>query len=83
MELETDKAVVELPCSSGGKLLKIHVKQGQTVTPGTLIFTLEGNGAPTGAAKPASGPAAKPATPVSTAPASAAGTTSASPEVTP
>ncbi|MDB5385453.1 MAG: aceF [Planctomycetaceae bacterium] len=66
LELETDKAVVELPCATGGKLLQIHVKQGQTVTPGTLLFTLEGNGAATAApAKqtpaPAPAAAAKPA----------------------
>lgn len=56
LELETDKAVVELPCPTGGKLLKIHVKQGQTVEPGTVLFTLDGvNGE-----KPAAAPA-KPA----------------------
>ncbi len=31
LELETDKAVVERPCPTGGKVLKVHVKQGQTV----------------------------------------------------
>jgi pyruvate dehydrogenase E2 component (dihydrolipoamide acetyltransferase) len=82
LELETDKAVVELPCATGGKVLQIHVKQGQTVTPGTLLFTLEGNGAATAApakaapapaaAKPASPPPAaapRPATPAPAAPA--------------
>lgn len=59
LELETDKAVVELPCPTGGKLLKIHVKQGQTVEPGTVLFTLDGvNGEK---------PAAAPAKPVPTA----------------
>ncbi len=61
LELETDKAVVELPCPSGGKLLKIHVKQGQTVEPGAVLFTLDGNGAATTApAKPAAPEAAAP-----------------------
>lgn len=71
LELETDKAVVELPCTIGGKLLQIHVKQGQTVTPGTLLFTLEGEGAPVAApAKPAQTPsAAKPATAAAPTPA--------------
>lgn len=74
MELETDKAVVELPCPTGGKLLKIHVKPGQTVTPGTLIFSIEGNGAadaPAKAAPAKSAPAAK-APPVSNAASEAA-----------
>lgn len=56
LELETDKAVVELPCPSGGKVLKVHVKQGQSVEPGALLITLDGvNGE-----KPATAPA-KPA----------------------
>lgn len=71
LELETDKAVVELPCPPGGKLLKIHVKQGQTVEPGALLFTLEGNGAAPAPAKPeAKAPeAAKPAQPAAQQPA--------------
>ncbi|MDB5337014.1 MAG: aceF [Planctomycetaceae bacterium] len=74
LELETDKAVVELPCPSGGKLLKIHVKQGQTVEPGAVLFTLEGNGAEKAAhAKPAAPAAAAPkAAAPAAAPASAA-----------
>lgn len=66
LELETDKAVVELPCPTGGKLLKIHVKQGGTVKPGDVLFTLEGAGAEAPAAAKPAAPApaaAKPAAP--------------------
>lgn len=78
LELETDKAVVELPCPTGGKLVKIHVKQGQTVEPGALLFTLDGvNGekpavapakaAPQAAPAPAAQPAKAAAAPVAPA----------------
>ncbi len=66
LELETDKAVVELPCPTGGKLLKIHVKTGQSVEPGALLFTLDGVGAATTAA-----PAAAPVKPAPAASAAA------------
>lgn len=70
LELETDKAVVELPCPTGGKLLKIHVKQGQTVAPGALLFTLDGVGAETAApAAPAPAPAKSAPAPAAAAPA--------------
>lgn len=46
LELETDKAVVELPCPNAGKVAQIHVKAGDTVKQGDLLFTIEGsNGA--------------------------------------
>lgn len=44
MELETDKAVVEVPSSVTGKVKDIRVKAGQKVKVGDVIFTLE-NGA--------------------------------------
>jgi len=31
-ELETDKAVVEIPCPHAGKITRIHVKKGDTVS---------------------------------------------------
>ena len=46
MELETDKAVVEVPSSVGGIVKDIKVKEGEKVKVGQVIFTLEG-GAPT------------------------------------
>ena len=42
MELETDKAVVEVPSSVTGVVKQVHVKQGDKVNVGQLIFTLEG-----------------------------------------
>jgi pyruvate dehydrogenase E2 component (dihydrolipoamide acetyltransferase) len=45
MELETDKAVVEVPSSISGVVKEIKVKEGEKVKVGQVIFTLEG-GAP-------------------------------------
>jgi pyruvate dehydrogenase E2 component (dihydrolipoyllysine-residue acetyltransferase) len=45
MELETDKAVVEVPSSVSGIVKDIHVKEGEKIKVGQVIFTLEG-GAP-------------------------------------
>jgi pyruvate dehydrogenase E2 component (dihydrolipoamide acetyltransferase) len=45
MELETDKAVIEVPSTVGGVVRDIKVKEGQRVKVGDVIFTLEG-GAP-------------------------------------
>jgi pyruvate dehydrogenase E2 component (dihydrolipoyllysine-residue acetyltransferase) len=42
MELETDKAVVEVPSSVTGTVKAIQVKEGQKVKVGQVIFTLEG-----------------------------------------
>jgi len=46
MELETDKAVVEVPSSVSGVVKEVKVKEGQKVKVGQLIFTLEGGAAP-------------------------------------
>ncbi len=48
MELETDKAVIEVPSSVSGVVREVKVKEGQKVKVGQVIFTLEG-----GAAAPA------------------------------
>src|ERR1700682_931989 len=45
MELETDKAVIEVPSSVTGVVKEIKVKEGEKVKVGQVIFTLEG-GAP-------------------------------------
>jgi pyruvate dehydrogenase E2 component (dihydrolipoamide acetyltransferase) len=42
MELETDKAVVEVPSSVTGVVKEVRVKQGEKVKVGQVIFTLEG-----------------------------------------
>ena len=41
LELETDKAVVEIPCPDGGTIAKIHVSKGETIKVGQVILTLE------------------------------------------
>jgi pyruvate dehydrogenase E2 component (dihydrolipoyllysine-residue acetyltransferase) len=46
MELETDKAVVEVPSSVTGVVKDVLVKQGEKVKVGQVIFTLEGGAAP-------------------------------------
>jgi len=42
IELETDKAVVEVPCPQPGRIAKIHVQKGQTVKVGQALVTVEG-----------------------------------------
>jgi len=42
MELETDKAVVEVPSSVSGVVKEIKVKEGEKIKVGQVIFTLEG-----------------------------------------
>jgi pyruvate dehydrogenase E2 component (dihydrolipoamide acetyltransferase) len=42
MELETDKAVVEVPSNVSGVVREIKVKEGQKVKVGQVIFTLAG-----------------------------------------
>ena len=61
MELETDKAVVEVPSSVSGTVQEIRVKEGDKIKVGQVVFTVDGNGAPKEAAtKPAALPESKP-----------------------
>ncbi len=46
MELETDKAVVEVPSSVSGIVKEVKVKEGEKVKVGQVIFTLEGGAPP-------------------------------------
>ncbi len=41
MEIETDKAVLPLPCDKAGKVTQLLVKKGQTITPGQAVLMLE------------------------------------------
>ena len=63
MELETDKAVVEVPSSVTGTIGEIRVKEGDKLRVGQVIFTVE-NGAGAGK-EPASKVAKAPAQPAS------------------
>ncbi|MFM8634123.1 MAG: 2-oxo acid dehydrogenase subunit E2 [Planctomycetia bacterium] len=87
LEVETDKAVIEVPCPPGGQIAKVLVKKGETVKVGQALVMLEAAGAvPTAAAKaappaapapvekpaPTPAPAAKPSAPPVSAPAAVA-----------
>jgi pyruvate dehydrogenase E2 component (dihydrolipoamide acetyltransferase) len=82
MELETDKAVVEVPSSVSGTVKEVLVKEGDKIKVGQVIFTADNNGAsapekksekkeaaPSSEAAPA--PAALPAAQSAAAPAAA------------
>ncbi|MCA9024248.1 MAG: 2-oxo acid dehydrogenase subunit E2 [Planctomycetaceae bacterium] len=47
MDLETEKAVVELPCPQSGTINKIHVTAGDTINVGQVLLTLSSTEAPT------------------------------------
>src|SRR5262245_8670269 len=69
LEVETDKARVEIPSPLGGRVDRIHVKTGETVKVGAVLVTFgdaEGGRAPDGttAAAPAATPPADRATAV-------------------
>ena len=68
VELESDKATMEVPATSAGKVVEVKVKEGDRVGEGTVILTLEAEGAAAAAA-----PAAAPAAPAPAAPAPKAG----------
>jgi pyruvate dehydrogenase E2 component (dihydrolipoamide acetyltransferase) len=64
LEVETDKAVIEVPCPPGGRVEKVLVKKGETVKVGQPLVLLGAAGAATAApAKQAPAAPAKPAAP--------------------
>lgn len=46
IELETDKASMEIPSTAAGKVTKIHVQAGDTLKIGGVIVSLESSGSP-------------------------------------
>ena len=47
MEIETDKAAIEIPSPAGGVVKELHVKEGETIKVGQLLITIDdsaGNG---------------------------------------
>ena len=40
-EVETDKAVLEVPCPLTGRVTEVHVKQGDHVTVGQVLITVD------------------------------------------
>ncbi|QFP78108.1 2-oxo acid dehydrogenase subunit E2 [Deinococcus sp. AJ005] len=59
IEIETDKAVIEVPASEGGTVEAVSVNVGDTVNVGGVILTLSGGGAAPAAAAPAQAEAPK------------------------
>ena len=57
LELETDKAVVEVPSTVSGKVIAVQAKVGQRMKVGALIFTVSGVAAPLPAVAKAAEPA--------------------------
>jgi pyruvate dehydrogenase E2 component (dihydrolipoamide acetyltransferase) len=53
LELETDKAAIEVPSPIGGTVSQVHVKEGQKVKVGQVILSVDENGAGAGAKKEA------------------------------
>src|ERR1700745_195784 len=52
MELETDKAVIEVPSSVSGVIQEIRVKEGDKLKVGQVIFTVENGAGATARAEP-------------------------------
>jgi pyruvate dehydrogenase E2 component (dihydrolipoamide acetyltransferase) len=73
LELETDKATIEVPSSVAGVVKEIRVKKGEKVKVGAVVLTVDdtvaGNGA--GKASPAAQAPPAPAVPAAAAPAAA------------
>jgi pyruvate dehydrogenase E2 component (dihydrolipoamide acetyltransferase) len=72
IELETDKAVVEIACPHPGKIIKVHVTKGQTLQVGQPVLTVDGEPAakpPTAPFKPEPTATAQKPEPTATAPA--------------
>jgi len=71
MEVETDKAAVEIPSPFAGLVENVHVEEGQTVQVGQVMVSFADAGAPAVAGKAEPTPAGAPAAPT-TAPTAAA-----------
>ena len=67
IEIETDKAVIEVPASEGGTVEAVSVNVGDTVSVGGVILTLSGGG-DASAAAPAQAEAPRAETPKAEAP---------------
>lgn len=61
VELETDKAVLELPSPSAGTVVKIYVKEGGSIAVGAPVMSIESAAAPASATQPAPPPQPPPA----------------------
>lgn len=61
IELESDKATLEVPSPAAGKVAEIKIKEGDKVSQGSVIMTLEGDAAAPSPAPAAAAPAVAPA----------------------
>jgi pyruvate dehydrogenase E2 component (dihydrolipoamide acetyltransferase) len=74
MEVQNDKAIVEVPCPVNGTVLEVRVKDGQVCHVGDVVAVIEAEGdvpeqaAPSGGASHAPAPEASAATPGASAP---------------
>ncbi|RLJ36115.1 dihydrolipoamide dehydrogenase [Litoreibacter meonggei] len=68
IELESDKATLEVPSPAAGVVKEIKLSEGDKVSMGAVIMVLEGAGAAEAPAEAAPAPAATPAAPTATAP---------------
>ncbi|HNV21759.1 MAG TPA: 2-oxo acid dehydrogenase subunit E2 [Candidatus Hydrogenedentes bacterium] len=82
VELETDKATIEVPCPVGGKVVGVLVKPGDKVTVGQTVLSVDETEVPKEDAKPEPPPkeAAPPPVPPKPAPAAAPAAPVATPE---
>ena len=55
--LESDKATMEVPATSAGKIVELKVKVGDKLSEGSVVAILEPEGASTGASAPSPAPA--------------------------
>jgi len=82
-EIETDKAVVEMPSPFAGTVLKLHFKEKDLIKVGEVLVTIgeKGEAVPEAAPAPAGMPAARPAAPVRAAAPGRTGEVLATPKV--
>ena len=66
--VESDKATVEVPSSTAGKITAIHVQLGQSVSEGVALVTIEAEGQAVAAPAPAAKPTPTVAQPTTIAP---------------
>ena len=59
LEVETDKATVEIPSPMSGRVEKVHVEPNQTVKVGQVLVTFADAGAPAGRPAATGKPAGK------------------------
>ena len=72
LEIETEKATLEVPSETAGTVTRILVKQGETIKVGQVLMTIEASAGAAAPAPPAAAPAPPPAPNPASPPAPAA-----------